>query len=160
MSEYATDQERIADASHFARQLASLIAGQLASLIVEQSFAFTIIGAPRTKKNSGRIVTRGRHPRILPSKAYELWDAAAQVQLASMRSQAPGTFPISANVNCSARFYRDALRGDAVGFYQALADTLEKAGIVENDSQIVSWNGSRLMKDSENPRVEFTLEVL
>ena len=65
--------------------------------------------------------------------------------------------PIARPVNCAALFYRDALRGDAVGFYQGLADVLEKAGIVENDKFIVSWDGSRLRKDAARPRVELVL---
>jgi hypothetical protein len=55
-------------------------------------------------------------------------------------------------------FYRDAERGDAVGYYQGLADLLEKRGVVANDRLIMSWDGSRLLKDSANPRVELTLE--
>jgi hypothetical protein len=63
-------------------------------------------------------------------------------------------------VNCEARIYRDRNTGDAVGYYQAIADTLEKIGIVENDRLIVAWDGTRLLKDAENPRVEVTLSAV
>jgi len=63
-------------------------------------------------------------------------------------------------VRCAAVFYRDRNHGDAVGYYQGLADLLEKRGVLKNDRQIVDWRGSQLLKDSRRPRVELTLEVL
>lgn len=113
-----------------------------------------LYGAPRTKKNSGIITTRGKHPRMMPSAAYSAWDRMAQLQLAKWRAAMRVNVSCEVPVNVKALFYREALVGDAVGFYQALADTLEKGGIVENDRLIVSWDGSRLLKDANNPRVE------
>jgi Holliday junction resolvase RusA-like endonuclease len=40
---------------------------------------------------------------------------------------------------------------------QALADTLEAAGVVPDDKYIAAWDGSRLLKDAADPRVEVTL---
>lgn len=120
--------------------------------------SFTLLGAPRTKKNHGVIAMRGK-PRLLPSLQYAAWDRLAQQQLARLRSRA-FKFPISVPVNCRAIFFRDAARGDAVGYYQALADTLEKGGIVKNDSLITSWDGTRMLNDASNPRVEVTLEAI
>ena len=60
---------------------------------------------------------------------------------------------LSQPVNCAAVFYRDAHRGDAVGYYQALGDALEAAGVVSNDKWLVSWDGSRLRKDADRPRI-------
>lgn len=115
----------------------------------------TLPGIPRTKKNSGRIVHAGGL-RLLPSKAWERWANMVSPMLRAwaLRNQLQ---PIASPVNCAALFYRDADRGDAVGFYQGLADVLEKAGIVENDKHIVSWDGSRLRKDAARPRVELAL---
>lgn len=121
---------------------------------------FTIPGPPRTKKTSNRLVKFGNRHKILPSKAFEQWNLATQYILVNARARglAPaGTFPISHVMNCCAVIYRDALRGDAVGYYQALADALQEAGIVENDRLIVSWDGSRMLKDAKNPRIEVTL---
>ena len=116
----------------------------------------TIPGIPRTKKNSGRIVPReGRHI-LLPSEAWQTW-ADSVVPSIRAWAQRVKLVPLAYPVNCAALFYRDALRGDAVGFYQGLADLLEKAGIVENDKWIVSWDGSRLRKDASRPRVELVL---
>jgi Holliday junction resolvase RusA-like endonuclease len=119
-------------------------------------WTLTIPGVPRTKKNSGRIVPRGRSHIILPSEAWAEWCAAVAPRLQRwMQSQQLS--PIARPVNCAALFYRDALRGDAVGFYQGLADVLQKGGVVVDDKWIVSWDGSRLMKDADRPRVELTL---
>jgi Holliday junction resolvase RusA-like endonuclease len=125
---------------------------------------FVIIGPPRTKKTSNRLVrVRGRHV-VLPSKANASWTSAAvpQMQAAAQRHarrlRLSSAFPLVTRVNVRALFYRDANRGDAVGYYQALADALEAAGVVENDRLCVSWDGSRLLVDRERPRVEVTLE--
>lgn len=111
---------------------------------------------PRTKKNHGRIVqVRGR-PVMLPSPEYTAWNDGCG-RAAVYDRTAPA---IAHPVNCTAIIYRDRNTGDAVGFYQAIADTLEKLGVVENDRWIVSWDGSRLAKDAENPRVEVLLTAI
>jgi len=48
---------------------------------------------------------------------------------------------------------------DLMGLYQATADILQKAGIIKNDRDIVSFDGSRIAGiDSGNPRVEIEIE--
>lgn len=91
---------------------------------------------------------------MLPSAEYVKWEGAALRAVKGMLYEA-----ITCPVNCRATFYRDRLSGDAVGFYQALADFLQKAAFVVNDSQIVSWDGTRLAKDAAEPRVELILET-
>lgn len=124
--------------------------------------SLVISGPPRTKKNSGRIVKAGKRQVILPSAAWCEWAEKATHELARV-TRAPGwklegiSFPLTDAYNVTALFYRDANRGDACGFYQGLADLLEKAGVVCDDVQLVAWDGSRLLKDSANPRVELTL---
>ena len=118
-------------------------------------FTFTLKGAPRTKKNHGRIVWRhvaGVQRKFhVPSGAYSLWCASVVIQLVHVR-QLP-----NCHYNCAAVFYRDANRGDAVGYYQGLADALEAAGVISNDKYITQWDDSRLRVDRANPRVELTL---
>ena len=125
-----------------------------------RAVSFTICGAPRTKKNHSIISTKGNYPRLLPSPQFAAWNRIAQIEMARLRSAWPSLLSFAAPVNVCAAFYRDAERGDAVGYYQALADALEEAGIVENDRLIVSWDGSRLLKDAKNPRIEVTLEAV
>lgn len=120
------------------------------------SLRLTIEGKPRTKKNSGRIVPRGSRHIILPSEAWEVWCKLRAPQIKAALSSG-GLAPIDYPVNCAALFYRDALRGDACGFYQGLADLLQHGGAVIDDRWIVSWDGSRLLKDATRPRVELAL---
>jgi hypothetical protein len=126
---------------------------------------FSILGAPRTKKNHGRLVFAGRRrrPRILPSQAHEEWYGRAlpQVCVARMRLTQEGrVLPISEPVNVQAKFYRERATGDATGYYQALGDLLERGGILENDVLIESWDGSRRLKDAVCPRIDVVITAL
>lgn len=118
-----------------------------------------LIGAPRTKKNHGRVIKRGTRKFHIQSEAYEAWNKSVQQQLAIFRASTDWKLPLRAALNCRALFFRDAERGDAVGYYQGLADALQAGEIIENDSQIRSWDGSRLLKESGNPRVIVSLEA-
>lgn len=125
----------------------------------------TVPGAPRTKKTHNRIILvkrRGQRPRriVMPSEAWENWAKVAVIRIAAvsagMKAEYPFPLPDRA-YNCAAIFYRDANRGDAVGYYQGLADVLERAKVVSNDKYITQWDGSRLLIDRENPRVELVI---
>jgi hypothetical protein len=118
------------------------------------SIQLVIPGPPRTKKNHNQLVTTHGRMRVLPSKAWRDWRDVAVLFLRQQWVRKP---PISWPANCAALFYRERAIGDAVGYYQGLADILEEAGVVENDKWIESWDGSRLMKDAVKPRVEVTL---
>ena len=139
-----------------------------------ESITFVLPVTPRTKKNSRRHIKRrskstGKTITVpLPSEHYETMETGI---IAFARSLAGYVFyhprpyllaglRLAQPLNCAAIFYRDALRGDAVGYYQALADALESAGIVANDKWIVQWDGSRLRKDAKRSRIEVTLTAL
>lgn len=124
-------------------------------------------GAPRTKKTSNILATAGRRQVVLPSKAWVLWTRVAKIEIDFALAGADPSWqpialmqPLRSKVNCRAFFYREADRGDAVGYYQGLADLLEKRTVIVNDRQIVSWDGSRLLKDAARPRVELWLEAV
>ena len=121
-------------------------------------FEFTLNCAPTTKKNSGQIVMVGKFPRIFPSKKYREFNLAAQRELVLIRRRLES--PIDVPVNCAALFYRQTNIGDLVGYLQAIADTMEEAGIVTNDRLVTQWDGSRLLKDQHRPRIEVTLTTL
>jgi hypothetical protein len=117
-----------------------------------------IYGAPRTKKNHGATM-------IHPSAAWTRWKNRADIQclegvtpkaVALWRAKLAPAVP-DRPYNCAALFYRDALRGDAVGYMQGVADLLEARHVITNDCQIVQWDGSRLLKDAARPRVELIL---
>lgn len=108
---------------------------------------------PRTKKNHGQIITVRGRPMMLPSPEYRAWEAGCGRASIFDRTAPPITWP----VNCAAQIFRHANIGDAVGYYQAIADVLEVLGVVENDRLIVSWDGTRMLKDAADPRVEVLL---
>jgi len=69
--------------------------------------------------------------------------------------------PISRPVNCRAVFYREAERGDLIGYCQGLADLLQATGVVEDDLWIRGWDGTRLARTRQGPpRVEVELTPL
>jgi Holliday junction resolvase RusA-like endonuclease len=138
-----------------------------------ESITFTLPVTPRTKKNSRthvrkRAKTGNMITVPLPSEAYKTMEA----QIVAWANDIPGNvlvgcvvwcaceFELAQPLNCSAIFYRDADRGDAVGYYQGLADALEAAGVVADDKWIKQWDGSRLAKDAKLSRIEVTLTAI
>lgn len=140
---------------------------------------FVVEGPPRTKKTSNRIVTfHGRDRstgkpkefhKLLPSEQFEQWfkDAMTLAPFCRRELEAQGLqLPVSGPVQVTAIFYRDADRGDLTGYMQALADWMQSsnkhrtgAGIIVDDVQIYSWDGSRLAKDAARPRIEVLLQT-
>lgn len=143
--------------------------------------SFTIAGAPRTKKTSNRIVripgkggARG-FTKILPSEAHEAWFKLAMQQAPGIRMallRAGAELPLAGDINARVTFFRERESGDFLGYAQAIADFLQEpkhdergkvrrngAGIIVDDVQIRSWDGSRLAKDAARPRIEVCLEV-
>ena len=119
-----------------------------------RTLTLSLPGAPRTKKNRGKIWKAGKRTIIMPSEPWMDWRNALSVWATVERIARPH---IAAPTNCAAIFYRDRKSGDAVGYYQGLADVLEELGIVADDKYITQWDGSRLEIDRERPRVELTL---
>jgi Holliday junction resolvase RusA-like endonuclease len=121
---------------------------------------FTIVGAPRTKKNSGKIIQvrvsgGGTRPMFLPSDAWAEYEAIVKPELQRMIRQDVGDYvPINYKVRVEALFYRAADIGDWCGYAQGLGDLLQAAGVIADDILIDNWDGTRLMKDSAKPRVE------
>jgi len=130
---------------------------------------FVVEGAPRTKKTSNRVVRAGKRLRVLPSAQHQAWAESAILQLrAQYRTAAREHFvpprwngePADVPMKLRATVYRDANRGDLIGYLQAICDALEKAGVVENDRLIEAFDGSRQLVDRARPRVEIELTAL
>lgn len=121
-------------------------------------FAFTIHGAPVTKKNSQQILVNkatGR-PFIMPSKQYKAYEAAALKELGKPR-RAPIDTPL--NVRCV--YYMPTRRkADLCNLLEATCDILTRAGVIADDNSgiVASHDGSRVLYDKEDPRVEIVLE--
>lgn len=121
---------------------------------------FRVLGAPRTKGNSPRVGVSPRGKRfVLPSKAAAKWEQDAILQIQSQMGKYRGkTFYEGQRWNCKALIYRERNGpGDASNYYKAIGDALERGGAVVNDRYIASWDGSDVLLDRANPRIEIVL---
>ncbi len=118
---------------------------------------FTIDGPPRTKKNHQRIIRVKGRPVIMQAKTADEWGKSAILQL--MGQLRLTGFPAGSGdaVSLRALVYRDRNVGDLGNYLAAICDALERAGVVVNDRLIQSFDGSRLLIDRKNPRVELEL---
>lgn len=118
-------------------------------------------GRPMTKKNHSRVVMMGKYPKVLPSKFYVDYEKDAVAQLMEFfQMRMP---KIEKNVQVKALYWLPDRRGkpDMIGLMQATADILETAQVIVNDSQVIDWDGTRLMGyDKNNPRAEITIKIL
>ncbi len=114
---------------------------------------FTIEGAPRTKGNSRSGMG------TIPSAAYRRWFYKAVEQVLFIRATGTrGTVQVPVIVR--ATFFRArAGRADLDNFFKALADYLQSAGFIVNDSLIRGWDGSRLEIDRDRPRILVEIEA-
>lgn len=113
---------------------------------------FTIFGAPRTKKNSQRIVRFGNRSAIIQSKAWKEYEGKAD-----MRFNGPPILE-KTPVRLHAVFYRERATGDLSNYIEGLQDLLQKRGALGNDSWIIGFTAdTRLEKDAKRPRIEGAL---
>jgi len=136
-----------------------------------ESISFVLPVTPRTKKNSREhIKRRTKHGKLItvpiPSAPYRQMEALVKQEaslamaLLDRRWVAVAWLSLAQPLNCCAIFYREKDLGDAVGYYQGLADALEAAGVVADDKWIKQWDGSRLAKDAKLSRIEVTLTAI
>jgi len=97
------------------------------------------------------------HPRLLPSQAYRDWEAAAITGILPVLEPFRMYFPINYACHMMAKIYRDRDVGDWCGYVQGIGDFLEDVGILQDDVLLRSFDGTRLYKDAENPRIELWL---
>jgi Holliday junction resolvase RusA-like endonuclease len=118
-----------------------------------------IHGQPITKKNSQQIIMAGKRPCIIQSKAYRVYEKAAKEQL-YLYSTFPE--PILGPVEVKCLYYLATARTpDLCNLMAATHDILEHCGVIANDEQIKSVDGSRIMgKDATNPRVEIIIRAM
>jgi Holliday junction resolvase RusA-like endonuclease len=118
-----------------------------------------LIGRPITKKNSQRIVLTKNNKRfIIQSKQYLDYEKNCLWQL---KAQYKGE-TITDKLNLKAYYYMPDRRiPDLINLLQSTCDILEKARIIENDKNIISFDGSKIMGiNKENPRTEIIIEGL
>jgi Holliday junction resolvase RusA-like endonuclease len=109
--------------------------------------------SPVTKKNSQRIVYRGKHPFILPSAKYEQYEKDAGWFIKPLHIDYP--------VNVKCLYYMPTRRRvDLVNLQEATLDVLVKYGAIIDDNSLIvaSMDGSRVYYDKDNPRTEIYIE--
>jgi Holliday junction resolvase RusA-like endonuclease len=116
-------------------------------------------GRPITKKNSQQIIynRRTKKRQVIQSEYYRNYEEACLWYLKKYRVKYPGP------VQVTARYWMPNRRSwpDLLGLEQATADILEAAGVIKNDRDIVSWDGSRIIGvDKKNPRTEITIREI
>jgi Holliday junction resolvase RusA-like endonuclease len=116
----------------------------------------TIFGQPITKKNSQQIIMAGKRPCVIPSKAFRAYEKLAKAQLSTYPYQHKG------KVEITCLYWLETARmPDLTNLLAATHDILEHCGIIENDRDIVSVDGSRIMGvDRANPRVEIEIKEM
>ena len=128
---------------------------------------YVIKGDPRTKKNTPQILYRGvqcpfchkgQVPFVAPSKAYKEYEQRALWQLTPKPKQ-----PIQQPVTVRCLFYMKGNRKvDLNNLLEAACDILVAGRILADDNSdiVVSHDGSRVLYDKSNPRVEIFIEEL
>lgn len=117
----------------------------------------TLKGRPITKKNHQRIVG-GARKFIIQSKVYLDFQDSCLWQI---KEQYQGEM-IKDKVHLRVYYYMPDRRSrpDLVNLLQATCDILEKARVIENDRNIISFDGSRIKEiDKLNPRTEIYLKM-
>lgn len=115
------------------------------------SLFLVLIAAPRTKKNGGR----GSYAGIRQKAAYRFYRDCIVAQVEPMRTHFGLPLP-EREYNCRATFYVDTPgeRADFNGLNQGLHDALENAGVVTDDWQFRTCDGTRIVFGDDQPRVE------
>lgn len=121
---------------------------------------FVLPVSPRTKKNNGQIVTRGKYPVLLPSKQYLAFEKECLPYLNRVK-QTAGVINYPVNVQCSF-FMETRRRVDLPNLLNAIDDAMVKAGLVIDDNRdiIAGHDGSRVFHDKSYPRIEIRITEL
>ena len=121
---------------------------------MRESIRFTIPLAPRTKKNSQRIVRYGNRRGIRPSKAFEEHQDKAGWYIPYKGAM------LEERCCVRARYYMDTNRAVDLGnLLAATCDILVHYGVLMDDNAriVVHHDGSRVFVDRKQPRAEIEI---
>jgi Holliday junction resolvase RusA-like endonuclease len=94
---------------------------------------------------------------MIPGKPYQAWENEARKAVMMQRPvmRTPGDGPIEIRVTV----YYKGNRPDLSGCLESVGDCLQ--GLVyEDDGQIESWDGSRVIHDKDNPRTVVVIKEI
>lgn len=118
---------------------------------------FTIPLRPITKKNNGRIINKDGRRRVIPSEAYEKYEANCGWFIKKLDK------PIDCKINIKAIYYMPGkYKVDITNLHNALHDILVHYGVIKDDNCkiVLGTDGSRVKVDKQNPRTEVTITTL
>ena len=118
-------------------------------------FKFTIPLAPKTKKNSQRIIQCKGRPRIIQSKEYLDYEEQCGIFLKPLN--------IDYAINLKSVFYVPTLRRvDLSNLISACHDILVKYNVIVDDNFniVYSVDGSKVLHDKNYPRTEIEISKI
>lgn len=99
-----------------------------------------------SKKNSKRIITTGRYPRMIPSKYYVEFEAKAIKYLEENYSN----IKFEGAVYIDYKFFmKGKLDADADNLEAGINDVLEKTGIIDNDKNIIEHHTKKIADNED-----------
>ena len=119
--------------------------------------SYTVTGNPIVKKNTQKVVWRRGRSIVVYSAQYRSWWNNAMDELAVQKKPAE---PIDYPVILVCKFFMQTRRVvDLSALYEGIQDTLVKAEILKDDNFniIVGHDGSRVLLDRDNPRIEVAI---
>lgn len=134
-------------------------------------FKLIVSGESFVLKNSKKIVRAGKRLSLVPSSRATEWMRTASEQLKYQWAQIfSKPIPAHIEINAEIRTYLSTRRrADASNLYQSVEDVLQSctsrckpgcakhAGVIVDDYQVRTHNGSDRLYDKNNPRVEIIL---
>lgn len=120
---------------------------------------FIILTEPRTKKTGNQATVQNGRMRVFPNKLYQAFEKECIKQIREQNVDSCEELWGDASLHVCVKFYNTTHhKRDLNNLQQAIADTLQKAGVIKNDCLIESWDGSRKMYDKDKPRLEIVIE--
>lgn len=117
-----------------------------------------LYGQPRTKKNHMRICINKKtgKPFVAQSQSYSQYEKDCLKQLMTCRER----YSEPIQVVCK-YWLKDNRIPDLLNLLAGTHDILEKSGVIDNDKNIVSVDGSRIVGvDKQNPRCEIEIKAV
>ena len=115
---------------------------------------FTIPLEPKTKKNSNQIVIVNGKRIVIPSKAFSEYQKLCKQYIPKLEK------PIDYPINLKCVYYRKSkIRVDLCNLEEATCDILTHYKFLDDDNRniVASHDGSLVLYDKDNPRVEIEI---
>lgn len=115
---------------------------------------FTIPLEPKTKKNSNQIVIVNGRRIVIPSKIFSEYQKLCKQYIPKLEK------PIDYPINLKCVYYRKTKRKvDLCNLEEATCDILTHYKFIEDDNRniVASHDGSVVLYDKNNPRVEIEI---